>query len=196
MPVRVVRQEKMLFTWDETGSRVHVPDRLGFVPVSASRLGLFTHVMERVLQGSLDGWDRARLDCTAPSLVAQQYAAPEEAHFAYEVAWWQLAYDAAGDVVGFTQPVVYRDTSRHDASPGTIHYIGVVPEHRGRGYGKDLLSHATRTLQELGVRRIYSDTDVRNKPMIAAFLAVGYEQRTTRVVEHALEVPTGGLGPS
>ncbi|WHY78620.1 GNAT family N-acetyltransferase [Neobacillus sp. WH10] len=52
---------------------------------------------------------------------------------------------------------------------GTIHYIGVVPEYRGRGFINELLLKATRILQDIGVWRIFSDTDVENTPMRAAF---------------------------
>jgi RimJ/RimL family protein N-acetyltransferase len=57
---------------------------------------------------------------------------------------------------------------------GTIHYIGVLPEHRGQGYIIDLLQEATETLKSIGVWRIFSDTDINNFPMRNAFEKVGY----------------------
>ncbi len=119
--------------------------------------------------------------------MARRYADPNAGHFAYELDWWQLAYAADGSIVGFTQPVIYRGCAKAGLEESTIHYIGVVPEHRGRGYIADLLLAATRTMQDLGVWRIYCDTDIANVPMIRAFRTVGYEQRETRVVRHTSE---------
>ncbi|SDE81680.1 Acetyltransferase (GNAT) family protein [Paenibacillus sp. cl6col] len=58
---------------------------------------------------------------------------------------------------------------------GTIHYIGVIPKFRGKGFINDLLLRSTRVLQELGVWRIFADTDVENIPMRNAFEKAGYE---------------------
>lgn len=49
-------------------------------------------------------------------------------------------------------------------------YLGVVPEHRGRGYADDLLGECTRFLAvEQDAERIVANTDVGNVPMAAAF---------------------------
>lgn len=52
----------------------------------------------------------------------------------------------------------------------------VLPERRGNGYAYDLLCQCTRIMQEVGVWRIYCDTDVLNTPMIATFKRAGYQQ--------------------
>nr|WP_236667570.1 GNAT family N-acetyltransferase [Nonomuraea sp. K271] len=58
----------------------------------------------------------------------------------------------------------------------SIAYIGVLPEHRGRGYVNDLLARGTRTLAEAGVPRIVAATDTANLPTAAAFLRAGYSE--------------------
>ena len=58
----------------------------------------------------------------------------------------------------------------------TIYYIGVLPEYRGRGFATDLLSKGTRVLQDVGVWRVFCDTDANNLPMISTFKRVGYQQ--------------------
>ncbi len=100
----------------------------------------------------------------------------------YEPGWWQLAYDARGSLVGLVMPC---------ANPGaaTIGYIGVVPEHRGKGYANDLMAQVTRTLHAAGYDRIVADTDLRNAPMAAAFERAGYASFGTRK-EFAVE-PNG-----
>ncbi|WP_338421977.1 GNAT family N-acetyltransferase [Nostoc flagelliforme] len=59
---------------------------------------------------------------------------------------------------------------------GTIYDIGVLPQYQGQGFANDLLSQGTRTLQEVGVWRVFCDTWVGNERMISAFKRVGYRQ--------------------
>jgi ribosomal protein S18 acetylase RimI-like enzyme len=65
--------------------------------------------------------------------------------------------------------------------PGTdrwgpdIAYLGVLPEHRGRGYVDDLLVEASQLLAERGAEDIGATTDAGNAPMAAAFARCGYE---------------------
>jgi RimJ/RimL family protein N-acetyltransferase len=87
--------------------------------------------------------------------------------------WWRLAYTPGGDLAGLAVPC------RNYQHPA-IGYIAVVPEHRGRGYGFDLLAEATQILVSEGADRIVADTDVINTPMAAIFAKARYpvvEQR-------------------
>ena len=183
----VVHQEKVVFVWNEPRPLVRLPSRLTFRSVRPEDLAAFASAIERVLEGSLDTCDKARLLRSPGREVARWYMQPDSKIFAYDSAWWQLAYAADQSIVGFTQPVVYKGCAKDGLEEGTIHYIGVLPEHRGHGYIVDLLSAATRTMQDVGVWRIYCDTDTNNSPMIDAFRRVGYEQGETRDVAHTLE---------
>ncbi|NQF17282.1 GNAT family N-acetyltransferase [Brevibacillus sp. HB1.3] len=91
----------------------------------------------------------------------------------YEPEWWQLAYTAKIELIGFLMPTV---------SPtfATIGYIGVLPEQRGHGYIDRLLKQATDVLVQAGETYIRADTDVKNTPMAKAFLRVGYHQFASR----------------
>jgi RimJ/RimL family protein N-acetyltransferase len=85
----------------------------------------------------------------------------------YDPAWWQLAYTTTGDLVGLIMPAL-------SPTYATIGYIGVVPEHRGRGYIDDLLHQATAILSTSGAMTIRADTDIANLPMANAFRRAGY----------------------
>jgi ribosomal protein S18 acetylase RimI-like enzyme len=74
-------------------------------------------------------------------------------------------------------PAVFAGKPKNAIREGTIFYLGVLPEHRGKGYGHELLAQATRVLHEVGVWRILCDTAACNRPMIAAFRAAGYIER-------------------
>lgn len=91
----------------------------------------------------------------------------------YEPEWWQLAYTAKNELIGFLMPTV---------SPtfATIGYIGVLPEQRGHGYIDQLLKRATDVLVQAGETYIRADTDVKNTPMAKAFLRAGYQQFASR----------------
>ncbi len=56
-----VTQEKVLFVWNEPRPKVAIPGRLKFRPIRSEDMASFTSVVARVLQGSLDTYDRARL---------------------------------------------------------------------------------------------------------------------------------------
>ena len=183
----VLRQKKVVFAWNEPRPRIELPKRLRFESVKARTLDAFIGTIARAIDGSIDSYDRARRKFNSPHEIADRYAHPDPRYFCYEMEWWQLAYDADDAIVGFNQPVVFTGCARSGFEEATIHYIGVVPEHRGHGYIVDLLAAATRRMQDLGVWRIFCDTDDRNRPMIDAFRRVGYEQGETRIVTHPLQ---------
>jgi RimJ/RimL family protein N-acetyltransferase len=168
--------EKIAFVWDEPRPPVEVPERLTFHSLKESDLVTLVTLIGHAMSTSLDRGDQQNARRHDPTEAARAFIAAAKEHFEYRLGWWQLAYDAQGRLVGFVQPVVYRDCQQGGLEEGTIYYIGVAPEHRGRGYIRDLLSRGTQVLQGIGVWRVYCDTDVVNAPMIAAFKAVGYEQ--------------------
>ena len=85
----------------------------------------------------------------------------------FEPDWWRLGY--FGDqIIGLVLP------QRFSESIGGINYIGVLPRHRGHGYGKVLLAEGTRILLENGIKKIYADIDTANHPLAAALEQAGY----------------------
>ena len=90
--------------------------------------------------------------------------------------WWQIGRNSHNNIVGFVLPVTYEDGTKNGLEEATIYYIGVLPAYRGQGFATDLLLKGTRVLQDVGIWRIFCDTDVNNHPMIATFKRVGYRQ--------------------
>lgn len=139
-------------------------DRLEFRPVDDDAL---VELVARCGDGSLDAHTaqrHARLgrEATARFEVEQmrEFPGPRE--------WWRAAYAPGGEPVGFVLPT--RDDDFH-----AVGYLGVVPEHRGRGYVHDLLGEGTRFLAvEQDAERIVANTDVGYVPMAAAFARAGY----------------------
>ena len=66
-------------------------------------------------------------------------------------AWWRLAYDADGKLIGFEIPSA-------NAGGPVVGYLGVLPEHRGHRYIDDLLAEITHQLAETGRRAHHGPT--------------------------------------
>jgi ribosomal protein S18 acetylase RimI-like enzyme len=86
-----------------------------------------------------------------------------------------LASDAAGDVVGMVSGHVPAN------GRGVLLFVGVARDHRGRGYGRELLAWQTRQLVGAEATTLIADTDNSNVPMARAFADVGWPQTETRI---------------
>lgn len=91
-----------------------------------------------------------------------------------ERSWWRIATDEAGETLGFVVP---------SATPygRNVGYLGVLPEHRGKGLVDALLAETVRGHASAGANRVTATTDAVNAPMAAAFKRAGFH-----VVEHRL----------
>lgn len=90
---------------------------------------------------------------------------------------WRLATDLTGAEVGLIIP-------SRSAYAASVSYLGVYPEHRGHGYGRDLLAEITHRHRADGADRITGTTDLDNRPMLRAFIASGYRATGCRLVLH------------
>lgn len=136
----------------------------------------FVDVFRQVAEGSLDAGT-----AHAIARLGVDGAAREELEVYKSMrgdrAWWRLAYDADGKLIGFEIP---------SANQGglTVGYLGVLPEYRGHRYIDDLLAEITHFLAERGAERITADTDFGNVPMARSFERLHYRNFAVRVVLH------------
>ncbi|MEV5321361.1 GNAT family N-acetyltransferase [Streptomyces sp. NPDC052687] len=166
--------ERLRFEWTpETG----VPRTSGRLQFRAEPDDeVFVDLFRRVLEGTLD----AGSGSGAAALGAERQARKDVAFYRDEMAgdraWWRIAETPRGRPVGFALPS--RNPSVH-----VVGYLGVLPEHRGRGYADDLLAEITRFLaEEAGAHVVRADTDLANTPMAAAFTRLGYRNFARRLV--------------
>jgi ribosomal protein S18 acetylase RimI-like enzyme len=63
-----------------------------------------------------------------------------------------------------------------------VAYVGVVPEARGRGYGRELMHLAVDEARAAGVPRLTLSVDVRNRPAWEMYRGLGFEPHDRREV--------------
>ncbi|NJP94644.1 GNAT family N-acetyltransferase [Nonomuraea sp. FMUSA5-5] len=165
--------ERLRYEWTADEAEVPEPsDRLVFRGDDDDEA--FVAAFMRVAAGTLDHHTRQAV----ASMGAQAQAREDVSDYKQmpgERAWWRLAYDKAGELVGVALP------SANNGGP-VVGYLGVVPEQRGHGYVNDLLAEITRFHAERGVQRIAADTDAGNVPMARAFERAGYRNFAIRLV--------------
>ncbi|MDQ0408082.1 GNAT family N-acetyltransferase [Streptomyces sp. NPDC000349] len=163
--------ERFLYRWTPECGLPARPGRLDFRPepddavfLDALRrihsVTLDAHALREIEEHGLDRAAQAELDffhwCPSPR------------------AWWQVAYTAEGELAGIHIPA-------HNPSGPCVAFIGVLPEHRGRGYAYDLLVECTHVLVERGAEFVSAATDRGNHPMAANFAKAGYPVMRERI---------------
>jgi ribosomal protein S18 acetylase RimI-like enzyme len=81
--------------------------------------------------------------------------------------WWELGYADDGSLAGVVM-------AARNPGVAVIAYVGVVPEHRGRGLAPHLVRRGTERLLESGAPEIRGDCDRHNVGMVKAFERAGY----------------------
>lgn len=162
--------ERHQFQWDQGAP---IPPEVHRLRFEGADDGTFIEMFARAAHGSLDVMTRRELSATDAETLAK-----DEVEFYRSCPgdrdWWRIARDLAGEVVGVAIPSA-TPTSRN------VGYLAVLPEHRGHGYGDDLLAYITRFHVREGAHRITGTTDAVNAPMAAAFERAGYECTETRI---------------
>ena len=169
-------QEKQGYAWAapagtheelELGSIATVGERV-FFDVLAAAGGATLDRNDRFYYARCgpDGWARIMLSLLEPESTET----------------WCVGY-AHGEPVGFVAVSPFGEP--HTA---TVAHIGVVPAHRGQGYGRRLLAAGTNLAERTGYVAMLSDVDVDNGPMRAAMLATGHRDdvRPWHVWHHRL----------
>nr|WP_225821755.1 GNAT family N-acetyltransferase [Streptomyces sp. TML10] len=156
--------ERLSFSWTPADGLPSREGALAFGPAEDD--DAVRDVLARISDGTLDAGTR-----DAVARLGRARAAAEELDLMLDRypgtrAAWRLAY-LAGEPAGIIVPAT-------NFQGAQIAYIGVVPEHRGRGHVDQLLAEGTRILAATGVDEVWATTDHGNAPMAAAFRRAGY----------------------
>jgi len=126
-------------------------------------------LMTAVVAGTLDAHTRLDLQTMTAAEAAREHFFGELDQQVSPRTNWQIALNLDGDVVGFVTP-------GHNHYHPVIGYLAVLPEHRGRGYIRDILAEGTAILANQGVDHIRAATDLDNTPMAMAFRRNGWHE--------------------
>ncbi|MFJ3794598.1 GNAT family N-acetyltransferase [Kitasatospora sp. NPDC090091] len=166
--------ERLRYEWTPPVGLPEPSGRLVLQPEPEDEV--FVDLFRRVLVGTLDADSRKEAERLGAEAQARADVAFYRDTMLGDRSWWRIARTPDGEPVGFGIP------SRNHAFP-VVGYLGVVPEHRGRRYGDDILAEITRILAaETAPERVRADTDLVNTPMSAAFDRLGYRNDTRRLV--------------
>lgn len=69
---------------------------------------------------------------------------------------------------------------------GAIQNVGVIPDHRGRGLGRRLVSTALRGFQQAGLARGYLEVTAQNHRAVSLYERMGF--RRTKTIYKAVEL--------
>jgi len=159
-----VFQEKHGYLWVDRGE----PLKVDLETRSLEEAGddAYLAVLSRIPARGLDRNDNYYYAATGPenwARVMMVFLSPE---------------DRSSCLVGYDngEPIGIVGLSAFDEDDtGTIAYIGVLPDFRGRGMGRRLLMAGTAAARHRGFKQILSDVDVLNTPMRTAMVACGHQ---------------------
>jgi ribosomal protein S18 acetylase RimI-like enzyme len=110
----------------------------------------------------------------------EEIVAGHQAQGIYDPARWLLALQA-GEPVGVLLMAEISEWQGWDLS-----YIGVVPEARGRGIGRELTRKALGDARAAGATQVTLAVDTRNRPAWSLYLDLGFEVFDRREVYLAI----------
>lgn len=154
-------------------------DVLSFDP--EINLECFAAVVERTYQGTLDCPGLSNARSGAQALESHQTAGE------FDASRWKI-YRAGGRDVG-----VLLMSEHAEQNAWEVVYMGVVPEARGRGYGRDMLICGLREARAAGRGSVMLAVDGRNKYARAVYDELGFAEIAVRVVHARLSESAGRL---
>ncbi len=134
------------------------PDPFEYRSLSDTGDDAFVEVIQRVHS------DNPNRDAKREDPAGDLRESIDEAGQAFDPSqWWIAVVD--GWPVGFLLPQIFPDSPEE----GTIFNIGIVPEFRGRGWGKVLHARGLKSLADRGATEYIGSTDLLNAPMRKLF---------------------------
>jgi len=171
----IVKQTKKSYTY-ENPEPPHRHGTLTYHTIGDAGDEAFIKAIMEVTAGTLDklmAEDAARL---GGENAAKEYFDNIKI-YDFNPDWWRLGY-LNDELIGLIVPQKFDDTA------GGINYVGVLPQHRGNGYGAMLIAEGTYILHKSGIRKVIADIDAGNYPMAAALELAGYVFKMDESVLH------------
>jgi len=140
-----------------------LPDDLAFEVIAPDETARLSTLLERTYRDTLD----------CPGLEGLRQISDTIAGYlksgVHVPAWWLAARHADQDV----GCILMADLPREDRVE--LLYMGLVPEVRGRGWGKALIRKAIALAGTTARRQLVLAVDARNEPAVRAYLGEGFQ---------------------
>lgn len=167
-----LRAGEMLVLACEAGADRRAPfdDSLSFRRYQQSCQRQLRALIKNTHEGSLDFPDLIEVHQTDDILA--RYADAGDSGTEH---WWFV--QSAGCHIGCLLLADHRD---HDQCE--LVYMGLVPEARGNGWGRQIVAQALHAVAELGRRRVVLGVDIENDPAITIYARSGFVEQHRRSV--------------
>ncbi|HEY1376259.1 MAG TPA: GNAT family N-acetyltransferase [Gemmataceae bacterium] len=145
------------------------PERLTYTTLAAAGEATFAAVLARTYEGTHDCPEISDARSPAEALAGHQAGGfdPER--------WWLAS--AGGEPAG----LLLLNPSP-DGDGWEVAYVGVVPEHRRRGYGRELVVKGLVEAKAAGQPGVTLAVDARNRPARELYRRLGFEAAESREV--------------
>jgi ribosomal protein S18 acetylase RimI-like enzyme len=162
----------LYLSWE--ASQIAAPPRpaveLAFIPYEASQLARFGALIERTYEGSLD--------CPALNGARRidEVIAGYRATGVFRAENWLIVQHAGQDI----GVLILADHPR--ARHWELVYMGLVPEARGNGWGRQIAQHAQWRAERAQVERIVLAVDSSNERALRMYRSTGFQSWDRRSV--------------
>jgi len=125
---------------------------------------------------SIESHEASGLIAALNAELAHRYPEPGASHFRLEAS--EVAPGRGAFLIARSErtPVGCGAIRRLDAGTAEIKRMYVLPNHRGRGVGRELLQHLEAIARELGAQRIVLASGVRQPESLALYKHCGFAE--------------------
>jgi ribosomal protein S18 acetylase RimI-like enzyme len=150
------------------------PSRLEYQAYDPERPAIFHETLVRTYEGTLDCPEINGLR------TVEEVIAGHKAQGRFDPSRWRLMLDA-GRPAGVLLTTLMPESSDHDVS-----YLGIVPELRRRGFGREAVLKVLFDAKAAGVGRVTLSVDSRNAPALRLYGGLGFVPYDRREVYLAI----------
>jgi ribosomal protein S18 acetylase RimI-like enzyme len=158
--------------WMYSGSPVPRQQSLVYRALADVGEDAFVEAIASTYEGTRDSWINQTVD-EHGAIGAARADFDDYRQMEHLPEWWELAFTADGELAGVIM-------AARNPTTAVIAYVGVVPDHRGRGLAPELVQRGTEQLVASGSTEIGGDCDRDNVGMVKAFRRAGFEEVARR----------------
>jgi RimJ/RimL family protein N-acetyltransferase len=165
-------RDGMRWRWTTDSPVPPQDDRLTFRPLPEIGRETFVDVLGRTMEGTADT-DLADGVAKYSLRGAGEWIFDLMAKFDHQDEWYEIGFAPDGSPAAVSMPA-------RNPSAAVIGHVGVVPEHRRRGYATAVVARGVSVLAAAGATSVVGDCDAANTGIARAFAANGFENFVNR----------------